>query len=247
MTQKLICCPWMNFWYLAGSHLASDRKWKFCSVALYFFSVLLRSSWLASDLFFFFSSWYVIDAWEWFLRDSFDWKSWLKPVSNLQALPKLFNRVIYRSEGESLMYQTDCCPLSVSLSLPLQCLFWDLLTVQVIFASHAAICTSWAKCDWRKKDCRAASNESVLYLHSMSLCAGMVRTRSAHLTWKAARASLCWSTQLWKAQSAWVRCLNYRDWSNLASGSEDVSFLTKAVAFFALFGQDSSTIIVLGG
>lgn len=83
-----------------------------------------------------------------------------------------------------------------------------------------------------------------------SMCAGMVHTRSAHLTWRAARVSLCWSTQLWKARSVWVRWLNYGYPTNLASGSRGYLCLTysnKGSALLALFGQDASTIISLRG
>lgn len=106
-------------------------------------------------------------------------------------------------------------------------------------ASCGAVCTLHARALLNGAEQRKTtvywweSSESVLYLHSMSLCAGMAHTRSAHLTWKAARVSLCWSTQLWKARSFWVRWLNYGYPTNLASGSEGISVLhtlTKAVS-----------------
>lgn len=57
------------------------------------------------------------------------------------------------------------------------------------------------------------------------VCWNHTHTRSAHLTWKAASVSLCWSTQLWKARSVWVRWLNYGYPTNLASGSGGISVL----------------------
>lgn len=170
----------MNFWCLAGSLLPLRENGKACSLrsSSSFFLCHCAHPILHLTYFFFILVWLTpeSDSSETALIESLDWSRF----SNLRALPKLFNRVIYRSEGESFTYQSGCCPLSVSLCLALECLFRDLLTAQVIFASRAAVCTSSAERDRTKKDCREASSESVLYLRSVSLCAGMVHTHAQH-------------------------------------------------------------------
>lgn len=81
------------------------------------------------------------------------------------------------------------------------------------------------------------------------MCAGMLSTRTTHLTWKAARASLCWSAQLWgqgpmnqmsQLQLPHQSCFGMRVYLSVA-------YSNKGSGLAVLFRQDPSTIVGLRG